>query len=251
MEEKINALSLIRAFGAWSEANSPNRMDKLLWYELWQFFNRLGWPEWLAIDIPRLAAMIGATQATVIKHRDSLIRNGLLGYQKGKKGTPSRYTLNCTSLIKGDSIGNPIGQSKGYSIGNPIGQSISIIRERERQRPNGIPPLPPLGELGGVQLQQTVEEWIAYKAEKRQAYKPAGLKALLSQIRNQVAKHGEPAVVSVVQQSMSANYQGIVWDRLTQKPGKAVPEGQYVQRTYDPAKYSGFTAEDIAAIKEG
>ena len=111
------------------------------------------------------------------------------------------------------------------------------------------PPLPPMGE----QLRPAVEEWLAYKAEKRQAYKPAGRKALLSQIRNQVAKHGESAVVSVIQQSMSANYQGIVWDRLTLggKPGKAVPEGQYVQRTYDPAKYSGFTAEDIAAIKEG
>ena len=63
-------------------------------------------------------------------------------------------------------------------------------------------------------LPKVVCEWVQYKIEKRQPYKETGLKALLTQIRNSADKYGDAAVVDVIRRSMSANYQGIVFDWL-------------------------------------
>lgn len=66
-------------------------------------------------------------------------------------------------------------------------------------------------------LRTAVEEWIKYKIEKRQGYKETGLKSFLSQVEKKVSEHGEDAVISVINSSMSANYQGVVWDWLQKK----------------------------------
>ena len=68
------------------------------------------------------------------------------------------------------------------------------------------------GELG-----KAVADWLAYKTEKRQGYKPTGLQSLLTQIRNAAKEHGDAAVVKVIRDSMAANYQGIVFDRLSRQ----------------------------------
>jgi len=64
------------------------------------------------------------------------------------------------------------------------------------------------------ELLSATREWVKYKIEKRQPYKETGLKALLTQIRNSAEKYGDAAVADVIRRSMSANYQGIVFDWL-------------------------------------
>ena len=64
------------------------------------------------------------------------------------------------------------------------------------------------------ELSRAVQDWLAYKEEKRQPYKPTGRKALLAEIQNNATQYGESAVITVIRESMSANYQGIVWDKL-------------------------------------
>ena len=44
-----------------------------------------------------------------------------------------------------------------------------------------------------------------------------GWKALLAEIQNKAAVYGEDAVKTLIRESMSANYQGIVWDKLGKK----------------------------------
>ena len=61
---------------------------------------------------------------------------------------------------------------------------------------------------------EKLDEWLAYKAEKRQKYKPQGLKTLLSKTAKEIAEHGEQAVMEAIDCSMSSGYQGIVWDRV-------------------------------------
>ena len=84
-------------------------------------------------------------------------------------------------------------------------------------------PLPPQGEdtqnldeLFGYNefLLEAVKDWLAYKKERRQNYKAVGLKTLVSTIQNNVGKYGEDAVIELIHESISANYQGITWDRL-------------------------------------
>lgn len=65
------------------------------------------------------------------------------------------------------------------------------------------------------ELRLAVGEWLAYKTEKRQPYKPTGMKSLLTQIEREAKAHGEAAVATVIRESMASNYQGIVFDRLS------------------------------------
>jgi len=65
------------------------------------------------------------------------------------------------------------------------------------------------GELG-----QAVNDWLVYKQEKRQQYKPSGLNSLLSQVQKHANTYGESAVIHAINESMASNYQGIVWDKV-------------------------------------
>ena len=67
-----------------------------------------------------------------------------------------------------------------------------------------------------------VEKWLKYKAERRDAYQPTGLQSLISQIKNNVKKHGEPAVIALISECMAANYKGIIFEKL-EKAAKTQP----------------------------
>lgn len=133
MAENRNPLSLIRAFGLWREANHLDPMAELLWYKLWQLFNRLGWPEWVQIDIPRLAAMIGKREGTAITHRNTLISHGLLGYRKGKKGDPSRYSIKFPAVGAGQSGGMGAWKAGGETAGESGREKACESRPITRQ----------------------------------------------------------------------------------------------------------------------
>lgn len=70
-------------------------------------------------------------------------------------------------------------------------------------------------------MQDALRDWLAYKAEKRQAYKPTGLKNFLAEAENNVRKYGEQTVANSIRMSMAANYQGVVWDKAAQQKSKA------------------------------
>lgn len=97
------------------------------------------------------------------------------------------------------------------------------------------------GELG-----KAVADWLAYKTEKRQGYKPTGLQSLLTQIRNAAKEHGDAAVVKVIRDSMAANYQGIVFDRLSRQ--KAAPKAPDPVHNSQPSKAD---QEHLKRILEG
>ena len=98
----------------------------------------------------------------------------------------------------------------------------------EVQKGENIPPTP-LGDSLQKQLKtirdsfafpealhNKVNDWLDYKKEKRQPYKPKGLQSLLSQIQNQCAQHGEQAVIYVIDTSMANNYEGILWAKIAE-----------------------------------
>ncbi len=62
-----------------------------------------------------------------------------------------------------------------------------------------------------IELNTIFSSWLEYKKEKRQAYKPKGLEALVTQIKKKVDEFGVDTVINTIQQSMSCNYQGIIW----------------------------------------
>lgn len=111
-------------------------------------------------------------------------------------------------------------------------------------------------------LRSTVQDWFSYKAEKRSKYTPTGRKSLITEIKNNVSKYGQAAVIEVIKQSMGSNYQGITWDKLKamNAPSRASPTSptqgpkgkpnralKYQQRTYDDGELDHL----FASFEEG
>ena len=128
-------------------------------------------------------------------------------------------------------------------------------------------PIPPKGDapaleqpevdLSGLSpaMQAKLNQWLAYKKERRESYKPTGLQALVTRIRSSVDKYGEHAVCELIDNSMSSGYQGILFDRLQQSRGRKEPVPAWaageakdwaksiVQRMMEPEKTAGNDPE--------
>jgi len=103
-------------------------------------------------------------------------------------------------------------------------------------------------------LNQAVDNWLTYKAEKRQAYKPSGQSSLLHQIQKNAQIYGDNAVIHAIEESMASNYQGIVWDKAkthamqrdSQKKGSSFfdlykeLDGQEQPQQHQPQQYQQY-----------
>lgn len=96
-------------------------------------------------------------------------------------------------------------------------------------------------ELGfGEDLINAVKEWIIYKKERGQNYKPTGLKQLLEKITESIKEYGEDKVIEVIHFTMSSNYNGITWDRLEK-------QGRYSYQKQEDQPYRYPTEEELRA----
>ena len=77
------------------------------------------------------------------------------------------------------------------------------------------------------ELKDAFDDWIAYKIEKRQPYKPRGLQSLIKQIQRYSDQFGESATANAIRDSMASNYQGIVFDRIEKSGQKKAKKPNY------------------------
>lgn len=77
------------------------------------------------------------------------------------------------------------------------------------------------------EIDEIVQEWMKYKDEKKPKssnhYEETGLKTLLKKIFKMCADYGAYKVAGAISDSMSNNYQGIVWDYM--KKGEPKKQG--------------------------
>lgn len=107
----------------------------------------------------------------------------------------------------------------------PKQNNTSINIKKEYIAQSALEPNTPQVESFSKETENAVSQWLAYKSERRQSYKPQGLKMLLSQIDKQIKAHGEQAVIGLIEESMANNWQGIAWGKL-KRPNTAKPKGQ-------------------------
>lgn len=81
-------------------------------------------------------------------------------------------------------------------------------------KPPCPPPLP--DTAFGPELRSAFERWLLYKKERREGYKPTGLNALITQIKNNASAYGEHGVAQLIETSMASGWKGIAFDRLKQ-----------------------------------
>ena len=70
-------------------------------------------------------------------------------------------------------------------------------------------------------LKEALRGWLEYKAERKEKYVPTGFKSLLTQAKKNAEKHGDDAVIDLIDECKANNYQGIIWDKLAKLPVKA------------------------------
>lgn len=97
-------------------------------------------------------------------------------------------------------------------------------KEKEKEIENKCynPLTPEQESLFSPELLAAVKDWLTYKHERREDYKPTGLKAMTTEIRNNAATYGEAAVIALIRVCMAQNYKGITWDKLQQKQAQKV-----------------------------
>lgn len=120
--------------------------------------------------------------------------------------------------------------SKGEANRIQTGSEKESEKEKERED-ECLPPVVPLPEGApspkreagkpeaedwgfGPELTEAFHAWLRYKREKRQDYKPEGLRALVTETRHNAERYGEAAVAALIRKCMASNWQGIIWDRL-------------------------------------
>ena len=77
-------------------------------------------------------------------------------------------------------------------------------------------------------MKAKLSEWLLYKKERRETYKPIGLKSLLSETENKLKVYEERDIISLLGDCMANNWRGIIWDRLKGKEKRsAEPEKRW------------------------
>lgn len=217
-------LDYLNDFHRWLESGTLPGSSQLMYFKLLNVFNRAGWPEYVRVDNLRMMVMIGAeSKQAVIRARDKLVESGFVEFQKGKKGSPSRYYLGKGSHNVTENATESVTVSDTESVTENVTHN-----KTEKKIKN-----PPQVETGfGDDLQSAFEAWLAYKAEKRQGYQATGLQCLVTEIRNNAKRYGEVAVAKLIRECMASNWRGIIFDRLKQGGGQA-PLEQPVPK-FDP-----------------
>lgn len=140
----------------------------------------------------------------------------------GIKMTPPPRVKMTPNIIEENNIGDNIGNK--YSKREPTPDELA-----ER--------------FQSSELAEAVTDWLEYKKERREGYKPTGLKSLLSQIEKQADAHGAHAVADTIRLSMSNGWRGIIWDRMqTQKQTSSNPFWEML-REEESREQSGHDAD--------
>ena len=70
-------------------------------------------------------------------------------------------------------------------------------------------------------LKDKLREWLNYKKERREGYKPIALKSLITRTENKEAEYGAIEVIRVIDECMANQYKGIIWDKLGQRGSRS------------------------------
>lgn len=103
---------------------------------------------------------------------------------------------------------------------SPRNQRSPTPKKKEREK-SADPPYPLTEFLFGPELEDKIQDWLRYKSEKKDSYKPTGFKSLLGTIKKNSEKYGEQAVIDLIDDCMANNWKGIIWDRIKPAAGKA------------------------------
>ena len=243
-EAKMNYITEIKAFYDRLELFPLEATHISLWHGLMSIANRTGWREEFSVPMSTLEFKTGIKRTNLYKVRNKLKQAGLIDFKEreGKQSSVYKMLPLCSPHERNSDISVT---DERQTSDTPVSDEANINKQNKtKQNKNNSPLNPPEGEnaeknnsenreekkkikkdeLNQIfvdgsssftnELKQAVKNWIAYKIERGEDYKPTGLKSLLSEIKNNAQKYGDGEVVEVINQSMAANYTGITFGKL-------------------------------------
>lgn len=70
-----------------------------------------------------------------------------------------------------------------------------------------------LTSFNGI-LRKKLSEWLQYKSERREPYKPTGLKSFITGVQNKRKDYTDQQICNLIDECMANNWKGIIWDKL-------------------------------------
>jgi predicted phage replisome organizer len=161
--------------------------------------------------LPKSLKMIGSESASAQRVREYREREkGKAKSSETQENTESNDNVTeCNTVVQKSNIEKEI--EKELDIENKKGgkrETTQTIFER----------LLPEYSISDV-MADKLREWIKYKTERKEGYKEQGMKSLLKQINNKVSVYGDTAVCNLIDECMSNQWKGIIWDKLQSTPG--------------------------------
>lgn len=161
--------------------------------------------------LPKSLKMIGSESASAQRVREYREREkGKVKNSKTQENTESNDNVTeCNAVVQKSNIEKEI--EKELDIENKKGgkrETTQTIFER-------LLPEYPISDV----MADKLREWIKYKTERKEGYKEQGMKSLLKQIVNKVSAYGDTAVCNLIDECMSNQWKGIIWDKLQSAPG--------------------------------
>ena len=117
----MDLMGMVKGLGYLDDADPLTPAACLMAYKLIDFFNRLRWPETVAVGLDRLSVLAKCSSTkTALRARDELVERGvLIVVRKGKKNSPSVYRLADLSECCVKNTQNPAGNPGQNPAGNP------------------------------------------------------------------------------------------------------------------------------------
>ena len=187
-------IEYLNEFNQWLESNALPGNAQLMYFKLLNVFNKAGWPEYVQVDSLRLMLMVDCKKDAAYRAREKLKEAGFISYKRGKKGAPTLYFLSDKTTENAT-------------------ENATHIKTKTKTKTKNIPPCIPPDDFSPA-LSAAFANWLQYKREKRQDYKPTGLQSLAAQVRKAAETYGEQAVIDLIGECMANNWQGIIFDRL-------------------------------------
>jgi len=196
----LSNLTYLKIFLDWTEATEMLKdaekgrlVDALVLYAKGQdadAYSRLSGNE--AFLFPMFKLQVDRDAADLAKTSHTNSENGKKGGRPRKTEKTDRFSENRTVFTKTEKS-----------------QDKYKDKDKDKDKDYIETPLPPLPEFSSPAMQAAFESWLAYKRERREAYKPTGLKAFVSHLHNMIEQNGEQAVIDAINYSMAQGYQGI------------------------------------------
>ena len=210
------------------EVNQLSTSSIALWHALMHIANKTGWQDTFTVAMVVLEIKSGLNKQAVLRARNVLKEKGLIDFEK-RGNQAAKYkmisVLQCDNHTADNTTDDTTTNTTSDTTNDTTTNTTSdTINKLNKTKLNNIynTPLPPEDIFKGFnfvpELKLKLNEWLKYKAEKKQSYKPQGRHSLFVQMQKAVDKYGPAKLIDLIDLCMANNWQGIIWDKLNNNP---------------------------------